>query len=415
MKILIIGEINSDNLGDRAIYLTLEHLFKSEGYEVCGLDLTRMTRFGRMEGYMPEGPPDSFYLAGEELLSNSVKDNEISLKSILKFLQPNIVRKVRVLYSKSRNFLKHEEEWTRSIRNSDVVVFGGGALLTDNFWSFPLALLYASRLAKKFGVPYGCIGCSVGESFSFNGARWLKEFLRGSSFIIVRDPVSGARLKEFGVSQYRVFIDSAICTKDVIKIERKPFTGNLGINVLSCVRHPRVTRRDYYRYIEVMKNLVIRVAQTPQLDFKRVILFNTGGSADTHAGKFLHSQVKPRLSNVDVRVCRKMESLGELCHVVSQCDVVIGARLHSSIIAKSYGVPIIGIDWDKKVAEFYEMLNLTDFCFDYRTLDVEMIINALAKIKARNFHQDTNVAGHISEFKRLPSYICQQVGIKEKV
>ncbi len=415
MKILIIGEINSDNLGDKAIYLTLEDLFRSEGYEVNGLDLTRMTKYCGTEGQAPEVSPDSFYLAGEELLSNSVKDNEISLKSILKFLQPNIICKVRVLYSKSRNFLKHEEEWTRLIRNSDVVVFGGGALLTDNFWSFPLALLYASRLAKKFGVPYGCIGCSVGESFSFNGARWLKEFLRGSSFIIVRDPVSGARLKEFGVSQYRVFIDSAICTKDVIKIERKPFTGNLGINALSYVRQPQITRWDYHRYIEVMKNLVIRVAQTPQLDFKQVILFNTGGSVDTRAGKFLYSQVKARLSNIDVRVCRKMESLEELCHVVSQCDVIIGSRLHSSVIAKSYDIPIIGIDWDKKVAGFYEMIDLKEFCFDYKTFDVEMLINALEKIKAHNLHQDTNVAGHISEFKRLPSYICQQVGIKEKV
>jgi polysaccharide pyruvyl transferase WcaK-like protein len=272
-----------------------------------------------------------------------------------------------------------------------------------------------SRLAKKFGVPYGCVGCSLGESFSFNGALWLKEFLRGSSFTIIRDPVSGARLKEFGVSQYKVFIDSAICTKDVIKIKRKPFTGNLGINTLSYVRHPRITRLDYHRYVESMKDLIIRVAGTPRLGFKRVILFNTGGAADVRASEFLYSQVKPRLSNVDVKVCRKMESLGELCYLFSQCDVVIGSRLHSGIIAKSYDIPIIGIDWDKKVAGFYEMTDLKEFCFDYKTFDVEMLINALEKIKDRNFHQDTNVVGHISELKRLPSYICQRVGVKEKV
>jgi len=45
MKILIISEINSNNLGDRAIYLTLKNLLESYGHKVSGFDLSRCNRF----------------------------------------------------------------------------------------------------------------------------------------------------------------------------------------------------------------------------------------------------------------------------------------------------------------------------------------------------------------------------------
>jgi polysaccharide pyruvyl transferase WcaK-like protein len=411
MKILIIAEINSDNLGDRAIYLNLKNLFESQGHTVSGLDLSRSNQFCIAKNGVARTSINNLCMGEEHLPPVRKRGGEVSFKSTLISIMPDFVLKVLNLYLKRRRYMKHEREWTEIIKDHNLVIFGGGALLMDNNWSFPLAMLYASRLVRNLGVPYGCVGVSVGEIFSLKGRQWLKEFLSGNSFIILRDRISGIHLQKLGVSQYKVYIDPAICTRDIIKVERGLFKGVIGINILSYVRRPHITKRHYYRYLEVMKKLIIRIAETLQLGFKQVILFNTGEPDDVHASQILYFQLRKKLKNIDIKVCRKMQNLEELCYLVSQCDVVIGARLHASIISKSYGIPIIGIDWGKKVAGFYEMIKLKDFCFDYRTCNAKLLMQSIQRIKADNFCQKTNLEEHIKEVRKMPDYIAQKAGL----
>ena len=414
MKVLIIASINSSNLGDKAIFLTMKKLFESHGHSVTGLDLNRRENrtsigIGGCEHIITNG----LYLNDKELLAITQKDSKVSFKSLLKHVQPDFVRRLRVWHYTKKSYVRHKNEWTEIFKNHDVVVFGGGALLIDNLWNFPLALLYASRLARKIEVPYGCVGCSVGETFSCSGGRWLKEFLADCSFVTLRDSMSGISIRKLGVTEHMVYIDSAIRIGEIIKKERDSAKGILGINVLSYVLHPRITRRGIRRYFNVLRRLIERIDKMPELGLRQVVLFNTGETSDMRAALKLYDQVKSGLRNLGIKVCNKMQRLEDMCGVISQCDVVIGTRLHSSIIPKSYGIPIIGIDWDRKVSGFYEMIGLKEFCFDYETFDVEMIIDAIEKIKSNHFNQESGLEEQIGRFNALPRYIFQKAGIAE--
>ena len=65
------------------------------------------------------------------------------------------------------------------------------------------------------------------------------------------------------------------------------------------------------------------------------------------------------------------KSVEELCDVVTKCDIVIATRMHAGIVAKSYNIPIIGINWDKKISGFYQMIGLKDWYVDYSTCSAE--------------------------------------------
>ena len=281
----------------------------------------------------------------------------------------------------------------------------------DNFWGFPLSLLFASRIAKSLGIPYGCVGCSVGEVLSKQAIVWLREFLDGCSFVTLRDPLSGTLLKQLGDYKYDVFIDSAICTNEIVNIKNCHSEKTIGINVLSYVGHPFMTKRDYQRYLEAIKKLVIRIDGKPQLGFKQIILFNTGGLLDMQSSASLYSQIRPALKNLKINVCRRFNNLQQLCQTISECNLIVCTRLHCSIISNSLGIPTIGISWSKKVTGYYEMINLKEFCFDYETVNAEMLFRALQSIEPQDFVQNIDLDAHLQLLRTLPEKVVNMTNI----
>ena len=50
-------------------------------------------------------------------------------------------------------------------------------------------------------------------------------------------------------------------------------------------------------------------------------------------------------------------------------DFVIGARMHSLIIAYSCRICVIGLSWTDKVLGFFKKIDKTDCCFDIHKMD----------------------------------------------
>lgn len=280
MNMLIIGELNSTNLGDRAIFLTLRDLFESAGHTVTGLDLTQGTEF--REHPQIHADPDIEDLCLSEAALPSAAETGVKRSTKQRLLavlakMPNDVHKGVNLFSHMRRHGRLRASWLDRLAQQHVVVFGGGALLQDNNWGFPLALAHASRLVREARLPYGCVGCSVGEAHSTRGRKWFSEFLAGASFVALRDPISSKYVQQLGVADARVFIDSAIRTSELVRRDRADKGGVIGINVLSRVRHPNVTGSGYRRYVDTMVEFLRQMASDRTLGITRIMLFNTGG------------------------------------------------------------------------------------------------------------------------------------------
>jgi polysaccharide pyruvyl transferase WcaK-like protein len=60
------------------------------------------------------------------------------------------------------------------------------------------------------------------------------------------------------------------------------------------------------------------------------------------------------------------EGLGvdEMARLVQSCDLVVGMRMHSIVLATLSGVPSVALDYDPKVAELMKRIGRGDFCLD---------------------------------------------------
>ena len=83
MKLLIIGRVNSGNIGDRAIYLTLKKLFESQGHKVSGLDMSRMNQFCITGNEMERILVNDLYWDKEHSLQAIKREEKVSFRSSL--------------------------------------------------------------------------------------------------------------------------------------------------------------------------------------------------------------------------------------------------------------------------------------------------------------------------------------------
>lgn len=79
----------------------------------------------------------------------------------------------------------------------------------------------------------------------------------------------------------------------------------------------------------------------------RVRIFDNGALDDQKAVDKLLAQL--RLDGGDKEhVCPRPERVSDLAAIISSCQAVVATRLHTSIIAYSYGVPFVGLVWNDK-------------------------------------------------------------------
>ena len=82
----------------------------------------------------------------------------------------------------------------------------------------------------------------------------------------------------------------------------------------------------------------------------RCLLFTNGLDADYYAAKKIFKSVNSK----DIIIAKRPRNMGELTSIISHLDGIITTRLHSSIIAYSYGIPTIGLVWNEKQLMFGE-------------------------------------------------------------
>ena len=400
MNVLLVGESTSKNLGAQAIFVTLKFLFEKHGFSVDGWDLSRYTfveidgDFGNGEVVASGSGPRPAVQAG-----SSIKMRLLDIISLL----PGFAQKWIVYVTKKRAEMAMRASWRRMLRDYDLVVFGGGALLQDVNWSFPLALVHLSRAARAVGCPYVCVGVSSGSHFSHLGKRWLREFLDDCRYIALRDDASRESLGRIGSYDADTYVDSALLLASVRTVDPGPRGRALGINVIGETLHLRLGPAAHRQYLADLAGFVR----------EEVILFTTGQDADHDAALQLAASAEIKESGVRVRVAPPPATLQELCTTIAGLDVVISSRLHAGILAKSFGCALIAIGWDNKVRGFCDMLGISANYVDSRKLSSAELAGQLRAIVAAGIDQPDRVSDCVDRLNELPKQLNslgQQLG-----
>ena len=256
--------------------------------------------------------------------------------------------------------LKAQQDWrphyATLLDGADAVVIGGGNLISDIDLNFPTKLTLALEEAEKRGLPAVIYASGVVSGWSATGRRMFrhafsKDVLKA---VFVRDADSKAlwdeELAEATGHEARVVRDPGLLASDYyvppVRDEwRRPVVGLGLMSPIAIQYHAEttITKTMLDRwYVEVAAELVATGYH--------VVAFTNGSPEDRAYAQAL----RPALAAVGCAQADQPLQMtpAELCELIASFDAMIAYRMHAIIAAHSYGVPAIGLAWDRKLRSF---------------------------------------------------------------
>lgn len=320
-KILLLGSYGQSNLGDDLLMWNYLELLQEKGYREIYVN-ANTTKF--IPGAIKEAFPNL----------HIVLTYETSLK-----------------------------EYVRLIRSVDCIVYGGGTLYKELYgstgrspYSVITRLMGFNVLARLLGTRVYHLNIGIGSLKTRTGRFITKRALMASTKTVFRDRESyefardtlGVPLSKIEQSVDGLFTNpiwrSAWHRKD-LRIDRKKYKRVVGVNILSDI--PDWVDRDHY--IAIMRQFARSVLERGdyvvfipfQTDFnpRNDLAFMTETFADIMKKYKNHTLLE------DVPI--------DLIHsYMTQCDVLVGMRFHSLLLASACGVPFVAVAYDTKCWRF---------------------------------------------------------------
>lgn len=313
---------------------------------------------------------DAFLLAALKLF----KGHRLFINCADETLLPKAVKgKVTTIATSSNRDILHKLKVFRQIKH---IVYCGGDLWVELYGDrFPRQSLYkmviVNLIARLCGKKVHYVGCGIGKlrGYSLFLARLSARLAKG---IIVREQRSARVL---GLKKVVVLPD--LVTNLDIEPARKRGKGKytIGISILYYLPDPKTS------FPRLIKQLSEALGSLPS-DRYRIVLFPMLASAsDDHDDVWASEQLRKAMPGMDVNMFTGRE-VDEYVAALRDVDVVIGTRLHANIIALMAGVPTIGISYRPKVAQFFEMSGLGEYCIDLEDLTASLLQKKLANVEA---------------------------------
>lgn len=357
--IIIIGEWNSANLGDKTLCTTYELLLK---------DLYPNVKTIRFDISSRTGSPIFKRLINKVLIK-------------IAYFIPTINT---IAQSYSKSVLKHSIKTLLyrilNKKGNYIAVVAGGALIQDYF---ALSLNVIGELLEECNIPviYNAIG--VGNIKKETSKQIFKKLLTRKNIrsISARDNLRELNFTNLPIKQIP---DVAICCSQFYHIP-KPTKKIIGLGIVSpelyfqTSKDPHVLTKS--EYDQIIIKLIKKIHEETQLPIK---IFSNG----SHEDYLYATQIYKKFSLPSIEISPRPTNDLELISLISSFSFIIANRLHAQIIAYSFGIPTYGILWDEKVKYWYEYIHKKDQC------------NYLSDILNVNFSPLTNFSFTQEDIKR---------------
>ena len=293
------------------------------------------------------------------------------------------------------------EEVARGIEGADLVVLGGGGMLydvgydaslarflgdlPDRPWLYELARIAAA--ARAAGKPVMVYGMGVGPLLTEAGQRVARFIADQASAVTVRDEGSAGLLVACGVARTRVQVagDPAAGLTAGPAEAAEALLGQIGV-----AEAPRpwvaMNVRPWYRFggieegpAEAREQFVERLAAVV-----RGVRGQLGGTALLIPFQRLRDDDRETMGQV-------LEAAGEKAGamvvkprltpplavgLLKRCDVMVGMRLHSLLLAVDAGLPFAAVSYAPKVTEFVRAVRMTEHLHAVDDLDPAAVLQS---------------------------------------
>ncbi|KQY92077.1 polysaccharide pyruvyl transferase [Paenibacillus sp. Root52] len=319
------------------------------------------------------------------------------------------------------------KEVREAIKESDGLISGGGSLLQDatGLKSIPyyLGVIKLAQWLKKPTFIYAqgigpvnrkifnpmirsvfkaCKYVSVRDEQSAELLRQLG--LQWNQIHVVPDPVMGLPLPESGATKKSVVAGSGEkpSVNEGSSVNNTP-SGNTKLPVIGIsVRFWESDRKELTAIAAGLKKLCVHKAV-----HLRFMPFHL--PKDDEASRFvmeLMGDVSSKGS--EVSITDNLTDPQLMLQEVSQCDIVIGMRLHSLIYAASQYVPPVGISYDPKIDQFMLRLD-SDPVGSTSTLDADQLAKHVSKLLDQRSQWLKEHEELITELKQEARVPAQQI------
>lgn len=377
-NILICGVGNSTNLGDRIIAEAINLIINkvNNRFQISNFDFT-------------EGNIDK---------SIRTYDIKLNSESLRKKLTPNALRELKV-YLKYKGNKELKDELNKKVKNSDVIVIGGGQLLIDNYLSFPIGIKNVIDEAKRFDKPV---------IFSFVGGRapWgrvaskvFKDALEYSSYISVRDSDTKSFLVTLNpnldkkiviTSDPALFVNEMTTFKKSKNIKKQIGLGIMDPNESKKNNNSFVSRGECARWWTSLAKSLLSLGY-------EVNIFTNGAATDNG---FVEYYIKKDLEKINgVTFNEYPSNYKDLLNIINKQDLVVAQRLHACLPSISFMKHTFGIKWDVKLQSIFNDLELGEYLIDFE-IDTKNVSQAIHNKLQQSNNLSINVSNNIQAKKR---------------
>jgi len=302
MKITIIGWYGTETIGDRAILAGLISFFHKtyNDFEI---------KLGSLYPFFSERTIYEDYSFHKEMID---KDFKIDIFNS-----------------------KDSKELTKTIKDSDLVVMGGGPLMDlDELFMVE----YAFKKAKKLGIKTALLGCGIGPLFHKKYRKSVLEISLNSDVIILRDSKSKENLEEIYKEFNKAFDSSLVdtsydpaveCTLVFNKLNKRVAKDYIVVNLREFPLEYNKSKDSININSELKKFIDELASQFRDKEIRLIPMhyFHIGGDDRV----FLNS-IALELQRENIKVQNSNLTLKETIAVYRNAYFNVGMRFHSVVL-----------------------------------------------------------------------------------
>ena len=380
-KIIITDNYSSYNGGDAAILSGMVQSLKKRIPDAEFLVLSSFPEAVREVNKINEVSDVLVYVTNNRLRNTAGKIGLSFLVppkgtfKMLRYIIWGIFRKREIDFKWILN--SKEREIAEAYYQADLIIGCGGGNINDNYKPGILGRLFNLWFGKFLGKPVMIYAQSLGP-FNTRFYRFLSRYVFNKiDLITVRDVTSKNIVEDIGVNKTPAYItaDAAITlepsNKKIDKILKEELFNKekpvVGITV-------RTWRFGFKNPNEINKNLIYSIAilgdyLIEQNKFQ-LVFFSTVVDKGRYksAGEDMETVLKiisMMKHKNKVRIIKSEYPPEELKRICGQMDIVIGTRMHSLILSSTMNVPVIGIEYEFKTADYLRSIGQEKYLFKF--------------------------------------------------
>lgn len=250
----------------------------------------------------------------------------------------------------------------RIIKDSDILISGGGSLLQDvtsfkSLFYYSMIILLALLMRKKviiFAQGIGPLNRPISRFM-------VKNLLKKASYVSVRDKKSRALLKTWNIKSD--LVNDPVFSLNIKKSDK---VGTVGVQL-----------RDFATMNE---HLLDKLAQSVVKDFsdKKIELFVFQKALDYAVCKQFEAKLKELNPEIQTEIIEE-KSQKEFITMIASLEYMIAMRFHAIIAALMAGVRTMAIDYDVKVQKLAKAAGIPLMSMD-ASEDVEKLFQEMKSL-----------------------------------